>query len=1304
MTTSMRITGNIGNIGGNVMLGIVIYDIKLSYINKRMSLPLSLPLSDALLLSDLHIQKFDIDTDETIRQRIAAKLKTIPKWIWISDDKRFYALRNQVISSTNSSINKSFDAFVEQHFNGDLSTNPYNATPTEIAKYWLSEQSPERISQDHVIDTIILDFKKHKIDMVMVEETVIVDDKPIVVKKIIDDNQKVYDIIVTQFYNKDRKTFQKDLADLVSTNIDVSSSLEKYQTMMADLVPQPHFEFQEIKVNMMIKTNLKEKDMSLSSIFANIVCDKNVPLFSYQELYKVVDDLPFLLSLLHSKNNADWTLKGYDAIRGHVSHIVEKEEDKSNYSNCYFFFEKDKDGDDKTLMIMIVLTYKANENKKIKKRMVVERLQNAMSHIFSESDFDQFDQFEEDIVGIAIFPNLSFDTIILSDMIMNDRLFSTVMSVDESEQASKIKEGLYTHFFIDKFDGTCSITSKIADDKNQELKFIKFSDLPPGTPFVRARISFEKNMDVINKFLTILSKLLTYYTKNAASIRRIYNAYGIDTSDKIDVKEDEEDDMKDDGQTDEEGVLSQRFPEIFVAGYPSICGHVIKEIHKDDVEGDEYKTWMRFPRDSEAYFSCSHRKNYPFIGVIKNTLSNKDTFPYLPCCFKINQLDKEKSKLKNYLQGILPQKTTYQQNVIITSKFALNDNFGELPQSISFLFQTIRKVDDGCKFERKGVLDTPFSFLNCVLKGTRNILPFDDEKDGKDGKKDVSKKDKNEEKKLMEEYEKLIDYPNICVASQENPGDTVNDMRRTLRANDYMDPRRWIRLLEVVYSVKIIVFSKDKKTGHVSIQLPHAHQMHLRWNDPAKSIICIYEHYGSDSDTPRCELIIEKEEKLMMGKKEEIIHNSFIRARLNIDTFYDNMLYQWSYNHENHENTISTIKSFDTLPFLTKKDRQAVDPYGKTRALLINSHFVILTSPLPPLDLRAMSDDNDYDLYQSYDVNDRYIQAFLSEYEPSAITVNSNDDITEIHFSITDITLTIKTNPFRFDNDNGLTRLTQPLYPSSDQNLITKHIEKTRLASILIEYFLYYFSWYCRESGITAEQVEADKKGELRKFKERVIVDERVLYTVPKTSNVSIRSMKANHFISNTSNNHFVCDSKESRKRLLYTLYTHLLNQFDSVMSYAHQSEIRHFYSSASDYATQTKDTLIVNKLDILQVVNGDVHDTLQLESDIFFMKNELISPTPVEVKKGYTLFKDVNPQTQKVIKVIKKPSLTEAIKKGMRKECEDVDNEDECPVRYVLYQSRNEVDIHGREDETNADVLVYKMDGKLHYNGLLIL
>ena len=1244
-----------------------------------MSVP-PVPLLDASPIPDF-IEIFDDDTDKTIRQRIAAKLNTIPEWIWVNGS-RYYALKNQVESFMSSKGDKSFDTFVEKHFNNNISTNPYmptereslrlNLDPTDIAKYWLSVQPHDRMIDPNFLIPIVLNFRKHKIDMI---------------DGISD--EKAQEVIL-RFYN-DRKGFMDDLLLSVKSNAALANSLEAHQTTLKKLVPRKHFEFQQLTVTLEIKTNVKEKNISLSTIFANIVCDQHAPFFSYHDVYKVVDDLPFLLPLLDQKKKEDeWDLSNPNIIRGHISHLSddEDEDDKSNYSNCYLLFQSKESEDDKTLLMIVEINYKANENKQSKKTRVVNRLQNAMRYVFQ--DFSTFHQSEEDVIGIVIFPDISFNSIILSDMIMNDGIFSTIMSVDESEQTSKKKEGLYTHFFIDKLNGTCDISSKIANKANQELKFIKFvEDLPPGKPFIRVRISFKKNMDIINKFIMILSKLLTYYKNNESSIRTLYEKYGIDIDD-----EEGEDDVEETkvvkkdvekvgkkGKKKEDFSLKERFPDIFVATYSGACDNnrVMKPIDKKNITGDEYKEWMRFPRDSENYFSCSHNKKYPFIGVMANNLSNKDEYPYLPCCFKTNQRFKKEqerdSSLNDYLADILPQKTTIQQNVIVTNKFALNNATGELPSSISVLLQTIRRVDDGYKFLRKGVLDTPLSFLNCVLKATPqfNIDEIDE-----------TRKMKKEYEQLIREYKKLVELDIMCVASQENPGESVNDMRRTLRKEGYMDPRRWIRLLEVVYQVKIIIFSKHLKTHHVSIQLPHHEKNYLRWSDPAKSIVCIYEHYGVDTN-PRCELIVGQPPEY--GKLTE---NYFIRAHLNIDGFYDNMLSQWYYNENSNDDKkydgdegsyVSPIMAFKVLPFIRKSDKQAVDSYGKTRAILINNSFVILTSPLPCLSLPAISDNNDYDIYQSYDITNEDIQNFLLRYNPSAITVNSNNQIIELHFYIDEMTLTIKTKPFDHD-DRHSKRLTQPLYPSSDQNSIIDHIEKARLASMMIEYFLYFFSWYCRTSGLTAEQVASDKKGALIMFKESLVVKEKVMYSIPQTSNVSIAVLKATHFISD--DDKFVIDSKESRKRLLYTLYTNLTNHFQTVMSYVDQSEIHHFYSAVSDYAIHTDHTLIVNDLDSLQIVNGDVYNTLQRKTDLFFMKNEMISSTPVQVKTS--------------------SSREEAVMKGMRRGCTNVDNEDECPVRYFLYQSRNEVDVYGTKQETNADVLVYKVDQKLHYNGIVIL
>lgn len=1218
------------------------------------------------LLSNFGIIRFvDIDTDETIRQRIANTVETIPQWIWLSDDddKKVYILKNQVTNSMDSA-DKTFDGFVLTNFNGRISSNPYGLNPTDIAKYWLSVQ-PERImnpDDDHVLLQIVMDFERHGIDMIFKDGVIV---------------NNPYDVI-TKFYREERKRYTADLKVSIKANQARVSLFVSYQTTMSRLSPMKYFDFQQEKVKLVINTKVKEKEKSLSTIFANIVCDHQAPLFSYHDVYKVVDDLPFLLPLLKTNNedeDDDWSLKSSEVIRGYISHEDDDEDDKSNYTHCYFYFEKDEDDDkdNKTLMIMLVLSFKSNESKDAKKRMVLNRLQSSLRYLFDPDEFDHFQHSEEGVVGIAIFPHISFENIILSHMIMNDGMFSTIMSVDESEQTSKLRDGLYVHFFIEKFEGTCSITSKIKERDDQELKFIKETDLPEKSPFVRVRITLKiKNMDVIDKFLTILSKLLTYYHNKEESIRKIYTAYRINTQNpppKIKLKAPPKSSKK--SRANEGSLeLKKRFPDIFSSNYSGVCDNN-REIKwlAEKPEGTEYEQWMTFPKNTENYFSCGHNKDYPYIGVQLNTLSNKDTLPYLPCCFKLPQLAKEKSNLPYYLDDELPPAGHIQQRTLLTNKFASTDGDAELPDEISFLFRVIRTKDDGSKYLRMGVRDTPLSFLDCVLKAT-------------------PRRDGEEPYDLDREYGKLIKYDRICVASQENPGKTVNDMRETLREKRYMDPRRWIRLLEIFYDVKIIIFSKNPKNNHVSIQLPHHDKMHLRWLDPNKSVVCIYEHYGNERDKPRCELIIEKNEE------RKLTYHSFIRSRLNIDGFYNNMLDQWYYTKDvddeddrKDENPhFSSIKTFRGLPFLTENDKQAVDPYGKTRAFLINNSFVILTSPLPSLNIPAMSDDNNYDIYQSYNHNDKDIQRFLSAYNPSAITLDSSQLTVELHFFINNITLTIKTKPFDYRNkDRNIKKIVSPLYPSSNQNSITNHIDKRRIASIMIEYFIYFFSVYCKRSGLTSEQVDADKKGAMIRYREHLVVDEKVVYSIPQTSTISIEVMKATGFMSD--DNKFICDSKESRKRLLYTLYTHLVNQFQTVMSYVEQSEIHNFYSSVSDYAIHNHpndQTLTVNDLGVLQLVNGDVHNMLQLESDTFFMKNDMISSTPVQVKKAST--------------------RKEAVIKGMRKGCANIDNEEECPVRYFLYQSKNDIDVHGREDETNADVLVYKIKDKIYYNGLLIL
>ncbi len=47
----------------------------------------------------------------------------------------------------------------------------------------------------------------------------------------------------------------------------------------------------------------------------------------------------------------------------------------------------------------------------------------------------------------------------------------------------------------------------------------------------------------------------------------------------------------------------------------------------------------------------NHHKEHPYPGLKPNDLANKDTFKYLPCCYKTNPEHKRGSPYGNYYKG-----------------------------------------------------------------------------------------------------------------------------------------------------------------------------------------------------------------------------------------------------------------------------------------------------------------------------------------------------------------------------------------------------------------------------------------------------------------------------------------------------------------------------------------------------------------------------------------------------------------------------------------------------------------------------
>ena len=127
---------------------------------------------------------------------------------------------------------------------------------------------------------------------------------------------------------------------------------------------------------------------------------------------------------------------------------------------------------------------------------------------------DNFD--EHDIYGYYLFPIQKFNKYLLSDMIMNNTIFSKFLAVDESKYASTKKTGLLTKFKGGNIkDSSCNIICKKVLRNDPKIKEYK---LKIGDYYIQIHLSNFKNMEFIHQFIFIFSKFLTIYHQDEKKI------------------------------------------------------------------------------------------------------------------------------------------------------------------------------------------------------------------------------------------------------------------------------------------------------------------------------------------------------------------------------------------------------------------------------------------------------------------------------------------------------------------------------------------------------------------------------------------------------------------------------------------------------------------------------------------------------------------------------------------------------------------------------------------------------------------
>ena len=676
---------------------------------------------------------------------------------------------------------------------------------------------------------------------------------------------------------------------------------------------------------------------------------------------------------------------------------------------------------------------------------------------------------EKDIYGIVNFPIQKVNKYIMRDMILNDPIMSHFIAVDESINASTQKTSLLIRFKNKKGDkdAKCNVTFRVVKG-NEKLDSSMF---PLHSSFLRAYIEHASDNEIVTKFIDIFSKLLVVYKNKKDEVIQEYKKFIPDF--KVDDTEIEKRD-------DFPMTLEDANPKLFIKGtegYSRKCTKKYKPSVIHDTTGlVKFRDYIHYPVDSYAY-TCKNEE-YPYIGLKRNDMKeNNEEYKFIPCCYKTPQ--NESNAIKEYYEDIVKvTKTKTNQTVIKSNTMIKKDGIGILPKNLENFLIGVFGNDI---FRRKGV--TNDSIINCLKEATGN---------------------------------KKVVIKDTYIASQENPDLSYKEMNDLFfDTNVYMDPRRWIHLLEVAYECNIYLFSRTGKNDYATIETPYYKGPYLRFKrEYAQSVLLFENNEPTGLGTRQCNLIVtvKKDEKVI---KQKTFDNKITLA---IEQFY----------------VTSSNKKIE-IPFSIYPPttfiytHQMLDSYKKARCLLTKDGlWLVCKQPIPPLDIPIIEN-------ASIENPRHLVEKVLG------ITVDKDRD----HVSIDYFTVHIK--------QERVETLTISLFETN-----------RKIATVLGEYFIYKFSMYMHKE---------DKQPNLHTIREYIddcihlmLPKEKTLYHTLQTSIFDEEIMKKNGYLSK--NNRVIVQNKETLKRLICLLRLRIMNNIEQVMDYYKQDEFFHFFQHKGDYQT----------------------------------------------------------------------------------------------------------------------------------------
>jgi len=432
------------------------------------------------------------------------------------------------------------------------------------------------------------------------------------------------------------------------------------------------------------------------------------------------------------------------------------------------------------------------------------------------------------IKGVFYIPHETFDKYIFSHLVMNDINFSALV-IDEAGKPTKVKTGLYIYYIPkggneDLYTTSLILTPKVMDRFDPTMKNKDPSLFPENEEFIRVRVT-AKNDETIREIQENMGRLMALYNYKFTDILKFYRQY----IKKFDVEKAK--DVKTFGKKNKKKE-SRRCP------YPPIV------IAKEDE--CKYTDTMTFPhtndvnKEPQRIYACEPDKKHDlkFVGL----QLRRDSGDFVPCCFQTDQKQKSGSDYNKYIKyietGEKVGKTSgkHQQRIIKTKKFLKYQEFSDnlVHTVVDTIFNFAEPEKNHFRF---GSHKSKMSMINCLLE--------------------VFRKEKTiitEDLILKTKIEIANDRNLLSLCKQSLPNNSIDEISNLLLGDIYIDPRIFTNLLEEYFDCRIHTFNDQ------GLIVPIYKKNYLQYQRQLDRdrVVVLVEHMGAECDhssTPQCEVI-----------------------------------------------------------------------------------------------------------------------------------------------------------------------------------------------------------------------------------------------------------------------------------------------------------------------------------------------------------------------------------------------------------------------------------------------------------------